>query len=109
VGIASGAGRRLSRALARHNILQFQSLQMFRQLSNQGEYIRPNFATIASRIDSLREWPYTALPPWQVALAGFYHDPTEEDPATVICFSCGALWHCTGTYGQYRTDDVLSE
>lgn len=64
------------------------------------------FATISSQIDSLRDWPYTALPASEVALAGFYHDPTEENPATVTCFSCDAVWPVTRTTGRYSKNEV---
>jgi hypothetical protein len=78
--------------------------------SKQGKYrtvhILADFDTFRSRLGSLREWPYATLSPWRVAIAGFYHEATEKDPATVICFSCGALWRCDGTYGRYSDHEV---
>src|SRR5690242_21412726 len=49
-----------------------------------------SFATISSRLESFREWPYTTIPPLQLAVSGFYHEPSDENFATLICFSCGA-------------------
>ncbi|PVH69633.1 hypothetical protein DL98DRAFT_598489 [Cadophora sp. DSE1049] len=52
--------------------------------------VQYSFATISSRLDSFREWPYTTIPPLQLAVSGFYHEPSDENFATLICFSCGA-------------------
>jgi len=51
--------------------------------------VQYSFATISSRLDSFREWPYTTIPPLQLAVSGFYHEPSDENFATLICFSCG--------------------
>jgi hypothetical protein len=52
--------------------------------------VQYSFATISSRLDSFREWPYTMIPPLQLAVSGCYHEPSDENFATLICFSCGA-------------------
>jgi len=39
-------------------------------------------------------------------MAGFYHDPTKEDPAVVICFSCEMEHQCIGTNEKYSNDIV---
>lgn len=52
--------------------------------------VQYSFATISSRLDSFRKWPYTTIPPLQLAVSGFYHEPSDENFATLICFSCGA-------------------
>jgi hypothetical protein len=52
--------------------------------------VQYSFATISSRLDSFREWPYTTIPPLRLAVSGFYHEPSDENFATLICFSCGA-------------------
>lgn len=68
--------------------------------------VRADFTTISSRIDSLQEWPHTILHPCEVAVAGFYHDPTGEDPATVTCFSCEVVWPRTKPSGLYSKNEV---
>ena len=89
---------------------QCQPSQFFEQVSKHGIYrtvrIRADFATISSRIESLQDWPHTTLPPLEITLAGFYHDPTEEDPTTVTCFSCDAVWPNRQLTGQYSKNEV---
>lgn len=85
--------------------------QLFEQESKYGIYraiqVRTDFITISSRIRSLEDWPHTKLPRSEVALAGFYHDPTEADPATVTCFSCGIAWPRTRpTGGRHLEKEV---
>ncbi|KAG4423591.1 MAG: hypothetical protein CL912_19005 [Deltaproteobacteria bacterium] len=58
--------------------------------------VQYSFATISSRLDSFREWPYTTVPPVQLAVSGFYHEPSDENFATLICFSCGAGFGIVG-------------
>ena len=58
--------------------------------------VQCSFATISSRLDSFREWPYTTVPPVQLAVSGFYHEPSDENFATLICFSCGAGFGIVG-------------
>jgi hypothetical protein len=87
----------------------------FDQVSKQGACravrIRADFATIFSRIESLRDWPHTTLHPLEVAFAGFYHDPTEEDPATVACSSCEVVWwprsQPVGRYSKNEAQTIL--
>ena len=89
---------------------QCQPSQFFERVSKHGIYrtvrIRVDFATISSRIETLRDWPHTTLPPWEIALAGFYHDPAEEDPTTVTCFSCDAVWPNRRPTGRYSKKEV---
>ncbi|XTI85883.1 hypothetical protein V2W45_1377926 [Cenococcum geophilum] len=52
--------------------------------------VQYSFATISSRLGSFREWPYTTIPPLQLAVSGFAINPTMIISATLICFSCRA-------------------
>jgi hypothetical protein len=80
--------------------------QAFKHGKYRTVHLRADFATFSPRLESLKEWPYNDLPRWQLAMAGFYHDPMEEDPAVVICFSCEAEHRCIGTDGNYSNDIV---
>jgi Inhibitor of Apoptosis domain len=86
------------------------SISPFEQASEQGKYrtvhLRAGFATFSSRLESLQGWPYKCLPRWQLAIAGFFHDPIEEDPAVVVCFSCEVEYRCIETVGKF-SDNIV--
>lgn len=50
------------------------------------------YSTEESRVKSFRTWPHltskTATPP-KLAQAGFFHNPTAENPDRCTCFLCG--------------------
>jgi Inhibitor of Apoptosis domain len=87
-----------------------QPSQFFEQVSKQGTYkavrIRADFVTVSSRVESFQDWPHLTLPPLYLAFAGFYHDPTEEDPAAVACFACDAVWPRAKPTGQFSIGEV---
>jgi hypothetical protein len=67
--------------------------------------VSSTFGTISSRLDSFQEWPYTKFPPQQLAVAGFYSDPCDEDPDRVTCFSCGVQNDCWNLGGAFTDEE----
>ena len=69
--------------------------------------IATQFATIASRELSFRDWPHTNITPRQLAQFGFYHNPCDDGHDNVCCFACGAEVYAWDPVGPYTEEELL--